>query len=289
MRRQLNNHAENPEITDPHPDAGVDAPESEPDGAVSEAVDTETVPIESDPDRLRAVGVISSAIRSAGVGPGSLPVRPELRRLEGAINVWLLLSPLAALAVNVLIKILPRYVPFEKLDRGVVTALTPATDTTYHWVPFWYFVPIIALGCFVVLMVSAGVYRFMSAKVAPNWLATKLPIGFLVFAFFDSVYILMQGAKIEPYVYAALLGTLAYIMAFALPVNWMVSSVLVRSVLTGRRAKVENLFFCAGLCSVVVGAGFCWLLGTDVVDAVGGTTPAPVQESVAGSAAGGGG
>ena len=79
----------------------------QPDEAGPGAVEAESGQCRGDPDRLSAERVIASAIRSTGVAPVSLPVRPELRRLRSAANFWVLLFPLAALAVSILMELLP--------------------------------------------------------------------------------------------------------------------------------------------------------------------------------------
>ena len=117
--------------------------------------------------------------------------------------------------------------------------------------------------------------RSMGNRAAPDWLVRRAPLAFLAAALVASGYILWGGADLLPYDYVTILTASAYIMAIALPVNWIISSTLVRRFSVGWRARAENMFFCAGICLVVVGAGLCSMLGTDVVDAAGGPTDAP--------------
>ena len=261
----MDNSPNGPESLDPQLDAGPDA--EEPDGLGG--ADADPGSSESAPHQGTAVRVIGSAIRGAGVDPGSMPARPELRRLRNAMNFWLLLFPLAALGVNLLIRILPSSVSIDELNRAIGTSLAPTAHGNLPWLPLLYFGPIGALGAFGLLMMVSGIYQFMTSRFPPILLAMVLPVVLLAVACASSGTVLLLGTKLPSDVYTTVLVILVYVLAVAVPVNWLLSAVLVRRLSTDRSGKMFNLGFCALLSLTVTGAGLCMLLGTDALEAAG--------------------
>lgn len=243
-----------------------DTQEPEASGTGSDVANPEAVKGDHDPYRLRMVRGLSSALRIASGTTELLPVRPELRRLRSIVRYWPLVFPVALLVSNIPVKILPHYVPVDRLDQAVITDVTPTGDLTYPWGSLWYFAPIVPLAGFWLLVGIVRLFRVWFAITAPSRLAAWGPVVCLLTASGFSAIILTLGTKLQPPDHVALLTISVSVLFAALPVNWVVSSLLVWRIMNGMGARLGNMVFCAVLSLAVTGTGFCLLLGADVAN-----------------------